>query len=131
MSVEFGLELNIIHQKEGDGPSKTAVGGLLWISGMMRPDIASAVGQWPDMPTIQPRGIGRQAVRKIIAYIKATKDLGVVLRRGGDLKLLFTNTDYTVRCNDRRSVSDVAVMLGNTAVSVGTTGFLALVSNFD
>ena len=89
---------------------------------MMRPDIASAVGQWSDMPTIQPRGIGRQAVRKIIAYIKATKDLGVVLRWGGDLKLLlFANTGYVERCDDRRSVSDVAVMLGNTAVSARST----------
>ena len=59
---------------------------------------------------------------KIIAYLKATKDLGVVFRRGGNLKLpLFADADYANRCNDIRSVSYVAVMLGNTAVSVSST----------
>ena len=58
------------------------------ISGMTRPDIASAV-----------RAIARhahnsaarywKAVRNVIVYLKATKDLGVVFRLGGDLKLSF------------------------------------------
>ena len=34
---------------------------------------------------------------------------------------LFANADYADRCNDRRSVSGVAVMLGNTAVSASRT----------
>ena len=64
-----------------------------------------------------------KAVRKIIAYLKGTKDLGVVFRRGGELKLsLFVGADYAARCNDRRSVSGVvAVMLGDTAVSASST----------
>ena len=63
-----------------------------------------------------------KTVRKIIAYLKAAKNLGVVFRRGGDLKLsLFSDGDYADRCNDRRSVSDVAVMLENTAVSASRT----------
>ena len=46
----------------------------------------------------------------------------VVFRRGGDLKLsLFADEDCADRCNDRRSVSGVAVMLGNTAVSASST----------
>ena len=64
-----------------------------------------------------------KAVREIIAYyLKVTKDLGVVFRRGGDLKRsLFAYEDNAYRCNDRRSVSGVAVMLGNTAVSASST----------
>ena len=63
-----------------------------------------------------------KAVRKIIAYLKATKNLGVIFRRGGDLKLsLFADADYADRCNDRRSLSGVTVMLGNTAVSASST----------
>ena len=112
-SVEFDLGSKRIHNKEGDWPHKQAVGGLMWISGVTRPDIASAV-----------RAVAQhwKAVRKIIAYLKATKDLGVVFRRGGELKLsLFTDADDVGRCNDRRSVSGVAVMLGNTAVSASST----------
>ena len=63
-----------------------------------------------------------KAVRKIIAYLKATEDLGVAFRRRGDLKLsLFADVDYADKCKDRRSVSGVAVMLGNTAVSASST----------
>ena len=63
-----------------------------------------------------------KVVRKMIAYLKATKDVGVVFRRRGDLKLsLFADADYADICNDRRSVSGVAVMLGNTAVSASST----------
>ena len=63
----------------------------------------------------------RKAVRKIIAYLKATKDLGIVFRRGGDLKLsLFADADYADRRDDRRLVSGVAVMLGMTAVSASS-----------
>ena len=42
-SVEFDLGPMMIHEKGGDWPHKQAVGGLLWTSGMTRPDIASAV----------------------------------------------------------------------------------------
>ena len=53
----------------------------------------------------------------MIAYLKATKNLGVVFRRGRDLKLyLFADI-----CNDRRSVLGVAVMHGDAAVSTSST----------
>ena len=43
---------------------------------------------------------------------------GVVFRRGGHLKLsLFADAAYAERCNGRRSISGVAVMLGNTTLS--------------
>ena len=88
---------------------------------MTRPDIASAV-RAVARHARNPAARHWKAVRKIIAYLKATKDLGVVFRRGGDLKLpLFADGDYADKCNDRRSVSGVAVMLGNTAVSASST----------
>ena len=81
-SAEFDLGSKTIDEKEGDWPHKQAVGGLLWISGMKWPDIASAV-----------RAVTRhahssaawhwKAVWKMVAYLKAIKDLGVVFRRGG------------------------------------------------
>ena len=84
--IEFDLGPKRTHEKVGDWPCKQAVGGLLWISRMTRPDIASVV-----------RAVARhahnsatqhwKAVRKIFVYLKATKDLGVVFRRGGDLTL--------------------------------------------
>ena len=119
-SVEFDLGPKRIHEKEGDWPYKQAV-GLLWISGMTRPYIASAV-KAVARHAHNPAARHWKAVRKIIAYLKATKDLGVVFQRGGDLKLsLFADADYADRCNDRWSVSSVAVMLGSTAGSSSST----------
>ena len=112
----------MIHEKGSDWPYNQAVGGLLWISGMTRPDIASAVRAVARHPH-NPAARHWKAVRKITAYLKATKDLGVVFRRGGDLKLsLFADTDYADKCNNRRSVSGIIdVMLGNTSVSASST----------
>ena len=93
-SVVFDLGPKIIHEKEGDWPYKQAIGGLLWISGMTRPDTASAVRAVARY-THNPAARHRKAVRKIISYLKATKDLGVVFRRRGDLKLsLFVYANY-------------------------------------
>ena len=88
---------------------------------MTQPDIASAV-RAVARHAHNPAARHWKAVRKIIACLKATEDLGVVFRRGEGLKLsLFADAYYADRCNDRRSVSGVVVMLGNTAVSVSST----------
>ena len=108
------------HEKGGEWPYKQAVGGLLWISGMTRPGIASAV-RAVARHAHNPAARHWKAVREIIAYLKAPKDLAVVFQPGGGLKLSFADADYADRCNDRRSVSGVAVMLRNTAVSASST----------
>ena len=119
-SVEFYLGSKRIHEKEGDWPHKQAV-GLLWISRMTRSDIASAmraVARYAHFPAARHW----KAVGKITAYLKATKDPGVVSRRGEDLKLpLLAGANYADRYNDGRAVSCVAIMLGNTIVSASTT----------
>ena len=89
---------------------------------MTRPDIASAV-RAVARHAHNPAAWHWKVVRKIIVYLKATKDLRVVVfRRGADLKLSsFADADYADRCNNRRSVSSVAAMLGNTDVGAGST----------
>ena len=92
------------------------------MSGITRPDVSSAM-RAVARHAHNPAARHWKVVRKIIAYLETAKDLGVVFRRGGDLKLsLFADADYADRFNDRWSVTGVAVMLGNTAVSAsGTT----------
>ena len=88
---------------------------------MTRPGIASAA-RAVARHAHNPAARYWKAVRKIVVYLKATKDLGVVFQRGGDLKLsLFADADYPGRCNDRRSVLGVAAMLRNAAVSASST----------
>ena len=88
---------------------------------MTRADIANAlraVARHAHNPAVRHW----KAVRKITTYLKETKDLGLVFRRGGEFKLsLFADVDYAERCNHRRSVSGAAVILGDTAVSNSST----------
>ena len=88
---------------------------------MTRPDIANAV-----------RAVARQAhdpaerhwrvVRKIIAYLNKTKDVGLVFVEDGDRKLsVYVDAGYANKDNDKRSVSGVAVMVGGTVVNAGST----------
>lgn len=66
------------------------------------------------MPGVRLCGSEINAVRNIIAYHKATKDLGAVFRRGGELELEhIADTDYADRCNGRRSVWGVVVISKN------------------
>ena len=104
-----------------DKPVRAAVGSLMYLGGMTRPDIANAV-----------RAVARQAhdpaerhwpaVRKIIAYLNKTKYLRLVLLKDGDRKLsVYVDADYANKDNDRRSVSRVAVMVGGTVVNASST----------
>ena len=83
---------------------------------MTRPGIASAV-RAVARHAHTPAARHWKVVRKIIAYLKAPKDLEVVFQRGGDLKMSFADANYADRYNNRRSVLGVAVMIRNTAVS--------------
>ena len=88
---------------------------------MTRPNITNAV-----------RSVARQVhdpaerhwrvVRKIIAYLKKTKDPGLMFVKDGDRKLsVYIDADYANKDNDRRSVSGVALMVGGTIVNASST----------
>ena len=54
----------------------------------------------------------------IIEYLVGTKDLGLTFERGSGLNLsVFADANYAEKADDRRSVSGVAVTLGNSVVS--------------
>lgn len=54
---------------------------------------------------------------QVATYVNVTKEIGVRFVRGSGLELsVYANADYTAASNDRRSVSDIAVMLGDTAI---------------
>ena len=88
---------------------------------MTRPDIANAVGAVARQAHDSAERHWR-AVRKIIAYLNKTKDLGFVFVKDGDQKLsVYVDADYANQGNDRRSVSGVAVMVGGTVVNASST----------
>ena len=101
----------------GDWPVREAVGSLMWLSTMTRPDIANAVravARYAHEPTERLW----QAITKILSYLNGTKSLGITNVRGSGLSLnVYADADYANKKNDRRSVSGKAVTLGGTVVS--------------
>ena len=92
------------------------VGSLMWLSVMTRPDIANALRACARH-SHNPSPQNWKALLQIAAYVNSTKEIGLKLMRGFGLKLtMFADADYAAASNDRRSVSGVAVMLGDTAI---------------
>ena len=69
-----------------DKPVRAAVGCLIWLGGMTWPDIANAV-RAEARQAHDPAERHWRAVRKIIAYLNKTKDLGLLCVKDGDRKL--------------------------------------------
>ena len=101
----------------GDWPVREAIGSLVWLSTMTRPDITNAVravARYAHEPTERLR----QAITKILSYLNGTKSLGITYVRGSGLSLnVYADADYANKENDRRSVLGIAVTLGGTVVS--------------
>ena len=101
----------------GDCPVKEAVGILMWLSILTRPDITNAVravARYAHEPTIRLW----HEVMKILSYLNGTKSLGITYVRGLGLSFnVYADAGYANRDNDSRSVSGIAVTLGGTVVS--------------
>ena len=95
---------------------REAVGSLLWLSTMTRPDITNvvrAVVRYAHTPT---RRLW-QAKIKILSYLNGTKSFGIIYVRGSGLGLgVYVDADYADKANDRRSMSGTAATLGGTVV---------------
>ena len=96
---------------------REAVGSLMWLLSMTRPDITNAVravARYAHEPTERLW----QAITKILPYLNGTKHLSITYVRGSGLSLnVYADADYANKENDRRSVSGIAVTLGGTVVS--------------
>ena len=98
-----------------------AVGGIMWLSVMSRPDIASAVRAVVRHSHNAPARYWK-AVLVIIEYLLGTNDLGLTFERGSGLNLsVFTYANNAEKADDRRSDRGVAVTLGNSVVSWGSS----------
>ena len=91
-------------------------GSLMWLSVMTRPDIANVLRACARH-NHNPSPLYWKALLQIAAYMNSTKVIGLKFVRCSGPKLsVFADADYTAASNDRRSVSDVAVMLRDTAI---------------
>ena len=95
---------------------RALVWSLMWLSVMARPDIANSLRACARH-SHNPSPRHWKALLQVAAYVNATKGMGLKFVRGSSLRLsVYADADYTAVSNDRRSVSGVAVMLGDTAI---------------
>ena len=101
----------------GTWPCKEAVGGLMWLVVMSRPDITNAVRAVSRHSNSLAERL-RKAVLQIIRYLLGTKDLSLTFEWGSGLEIsVFADADYAEKADDRRSVSWVAVTVGKSSIS--------------
>ena len=95
---------------------RALVWSLMWLSVMTRPDIANALCACARH-SHNPSPRHWKALLQVAAYVNAMKGMGSKFVRGFSLRLsVYADADYAAVSNDRRSVSGVAVMLGDTAI---------------
>ena len=102
-------------------PVRAAVGSLIWLGGITRPDIANAF-RAAARQAHDPAERHWRAVRKIIAYLNKQKYPWLMFGEDGDRKLYVdVHADHANKDNNRRSVSGVAVIVGGTVVNASST----------
>ena len=110
--VEGTERVRVEGESGGTWPYNEAVGGLMWLVVMSRPDITNAV-RAVSRHSNSPAERHWKAVLQIIRYLLATKDLSLTFEWGSGLEIsIFADANYAEKADDRRSVSGVAVTIG-------------------
>ena len=105
----------------GKWPCREAVGSLPWLAIMARPNMANAV-RVVARHSHNPGEERWNAVLKILSYLRGTKGRGPTFTRSHGLGVsVYVEADYAKKANDRRSVSEAAVMCGSVCVCWSTT----------
>ena len=96
----------------GTWPFREAVGCLMWVCNMTRPDISNAVRD-VARHAHDPSPQHWEAVRYILRYLRDTKTLGLTFQRGRGLRLtVYSDSDYARNDSDRKSVSGGVIICG-------------------
>lgn len=99
------------------GPYKEAVGSLLYISQISRPDIAYAVNAVSSYSE-NPKKKHWTAVKRIFRYLKATKDKCLHFKKDKDNQVVgYSDADWGNDLRDRKSITGGVFKLCGGAVS--------------
>lgn len=95
---------------------RQAVGGLLYLAGGTRPDLAfsaSYLSQFNEHPTVEHWN----GVKHVLRYIKQTKKYALTYTKTGKVMQAFCDADWASDKVDRRSFSGYAFILAGAAIS--------------
>ena len=105
-------------EKSSSVPYREAVGSLVFLAAVSRPDIAFAVNSVSKYLSNHNAAHWR-AVKRIFAYLKSTIDYGIEYSSGGsNVELIgFSDADYAGDIETRRSTTGYVFCLANGAVT--------------
>ena len=104
-------------ETSGDWPYREAVGALMWVGTMSRPEIANAVRDVARYAN-DPGRKHWESVRRILKFLKLTRLHGLTFQKGKGLSLVaYSDSDYARDESDRRSISGGAIMCAGACVS--------------
>src|ERR1700678_2230730 len=97
-------------------PYREAIGALNWVAVGTRPDIAFVVGQLAQFME-SPGKVHWEAVKRVLRYLKGTKDLKLTYGKSGNQGLeAFIDADGATQ-EHRRAISGFVVIIDRGAVS--------------
>ena len=103
-----------------DVPYREAVGSLLFLAMVSRPDIAYAVGVVSRYLDNYDKSHWN-AVRRIMSYLKGTRDYGLLFPRNNDsdtpMLVGFSDSDYAADVDTRRSTTGYLFMISGGCVT--------------
>ena len=99
-------------------PYSEAVGRLLYLTLAKRPVISFAVGQVGQFAN-RPGKSHWNAVKRILAYLKGSKHLGICFNGTGSILRAFSDDDYAGNLDSRCSTSGYILFLNKGPVSWG------------
>lgn len=95
---------------------RRAIGSLQYIT-TTRPDISFAVNKLSQF-LAAPTDVHSAGVKRIMRYLKGTKQLGLHLKPVDSLKIVaFTDADWATDLDDWKSIGGMCTYLGNTLIS--------------
>jgi hypothetical protein len=100
-------------------PYAKAVGSLIWIGTVVRPDMAFAVGVLSRFIAI-PRNTHIAAVKRIVQYLLHTKDMGLVYRAlttNSSVLIAYSDSDWAGDLRDRKSITGYVIVMNGAAIS--------------
>ena len=117
MAVAVSIEEkeNPDHEMTGI-PYMNAVGALIYLTVLTRPDLAfavSKVAQHNQNPTME----AWTAVKRIFRYLKGTLELGLLYGTGGEALVAYCDADHAGDRADRKSTSGYAIFFGGGPIA--------------
>ena len=105
------------HQNTSPVPYREAIGSLIYVMTMTRPDIAFSVSQASQFCENPGKGHWN-GVKRILAYLAGTSHFGLLFDGNKEEKLIgYSDSDFAGNVDNRRSVSGLLFMLCGSSIS--------------